>query len=126
MLLYIGFNSVRVLSYIPQIFVVMKDKQGAKAISLITWSFWTGANLTTALYATIIAPDAWLAGMSYGNTLGCLIVVVMVVYKRWKLSNDFIILDESTDLSLSVSPSLSNNVNNTNTNTDFKISDKNM
>ena len=81
---YILFNSGRVFSYIPQIFAVFKEKSPVLAISLITWSFWTAANLTTALYATFVLPDTLLAVMSYGNTLGCAIVVFMVIYKRYQ------------------------------------------
>jgi hypothetical protein len=81
---YILFNSGRVFSYIPQIIAVFKEQTPVLAISLVTWSFWTAANLTTALYATVVLPDALLAAMSYGNTLGCAIVVFLVVYKRYK------------------------------------------
>lgn len=84
--LYLAFNSVRVFSYVPQIISVAKDKSPAKAISLMTWSFWTFANLTTALYATFVVPDYLLSIMSYGNTLGCGIVVAMVICKRKKYS----------------------------------------
>lgn len=82
--LYILFNSGRVFSYIPQIIAVFKEKTPVLAISLVTWSFWTAANLTTALYATVVLPDQLLAAMSYGNTLGCAVVVFLVIYKRYK------------------------------------------
>lgn len=82
--LYFTFNTVRVFSYVPQIIAVAKDMTDAKAISLLTWSFWSMANLTTGLYATFVAHDMLLAIMSYGNTLGCTIVVGIVIYKRKK------------------------------------------
>lgn len=79
---YVSLGAVRVLSYVPQIWAVSKERSEAKAISLITWTFWTLANLTTGLYATVVVPDMLLALMSYGNTLGCAIVVGIVMYKR--------------------------------------------
>ena len=82
--MYIIFNSGRVFSYIPQIIAVFKEKNPVLAISLITWSFWTAANFTTALYATVVLPDVLLAAMSYGNTFCCAVVVLLVVYKRYK------------------------------------------
>lgn len=82
--LYFTFNTVRVFSYVPQIIAVAKETSPAQAISLLTWSFWSMANLTTALYATVVLPDTLLAAMSYGNTLGCTIVVFIVCYKRKK------------------------------------------
>jgi hypothetical protein len=82
--LYIIFNTGRVLSYLPQIFAVAREKSAATAISLVTWLFWTGANLTTGLYATFKVPDFYLALMSYGNALGCIAVVIIVMFKRAK------------------------------------------
>lgn len=82
--LYFTLNAVRVFTYVPQIIAVAKEKSSAQAISLITWSFWTMANLTTGLYATVILHDVLLAIMSYGNTLGCSIVVGIVMVKRQK------------------------------------------
>ena len=82
--MYIIFNSGRVFSYIPQIIAVFKEQNPVLAISLITWSFWTAANFTTALYATVVLPDVLLAAMSYGNTFCCAVVVLLVIYKRYK------------------------------------------
>lgn len=83
---YFLLNTVRVFSYVPQIITVGKEKSTAKAISLITWSFWTGANFITGMYASFVVKDTLLSLMSYGNTLGCGIVVGIVLYKRRKYS----------------------------------------
>lgn len=82
--LYLGFNTVRVFSYLPQILAVAKERSAATAIALPTWGFWTMANFTTGLYATFVVPDYLLAIMSYGNTLGCAVVAAIVIYKRRK------------------------------------------
>lgn len=79
---YFLLNTIRVFSYVPQIITVGKEKSTAKAISLITWSFWTGANFITGMYASFVVKDSLLSLMSYGNTLGCGIVVGIVLYKR--------------------------------------------
>jgi hypothetical protein len=79
---YLATNGLRVLSYVPQIVRVYKDKAGAQAISLSTWSFWTVSNLTTALYAAAILNDPFLSTVSAGNTACCGLVVAMVVAKR--------------------------------------------
>jgi uncharacterized protein with PQ loop repeat len=85
-LVYFLLNTVRVFSYVPQIITVAKEKSTAKAISLMTWIFWTGANLITAIYATVVVKDLLLALMSYGNSIGCGVVVGIVLYKRKKYS----------------------------------------
>ena len=86
--IYFLLNTVRVFSYVPQIITVGKEKSTAKAISLLTWSFWTGANLITGMYATFVVKDTLLSLMSYGNTLGCGIVVAIVLYKRRKYNEE--------------------------------------
>lgn len=44
------FNGLRLVSYVPQIFVLSRDTSGARSISLASYLIWTGANATTALY----------------------------------------------------------------------------
>lgn len=96
---YAFFNGARVLSYLPQIIAAAKDKSGAKAISLLTWGFWTMANFTTTLYAVIVVPDFLLAIMSAGNTLGCAIVFAIVWYKRLKYNRNKLVGDLSQEFS---------------------------
>ncbi len=43
------FNSVRVLSYLPTIWLIV-EQQDASQHSLLTWSTWFGANLTMAAW----------------------------------------------------------------------------
>lgn len=81
---YTFFNAFRLLAYIPQIIALAKEESAAKAISLITYWMWVGANFTTALYATVIMPDIWLASVSYINSGLCLAVSLMIHYKRRK------------------------------------------
>lgn len=80
--IYLVTNGLRVLSYVPQIVRVYKDKAGAQAISLGTWSFWTFSNLTTAAYALAILQDPFLLVVFGGNTACCGLLVGMVLAKR--------------------------------------------
>ncbi|MFM9941248.1 MAG: hypothetical protein ACKVP7_17330 [Hyphomicrobiaceae bacterium] len=87
LLAYGACNSVRVISYLPQIICVARDRHGARAISLSTWWMWIAANATTALYAWVNLGDATLAILNAMNTVCCLIVVTMTTCKRFASAN---------------------------------------
>ncbi|CAN0489027.1 unnamed protein product, partial [Phaeothamnion confervicola] len=76
------FNGLRLVSYFPQIVAVARDRRGAEAISLLTWSIWIGANASAALYALVNLGDVLLAVMSTFNTVCCLTVVALASHKR--------------------------------------------
>lgn len=83
--LFSFFNGLRVFSYLPQIVRVMRDTQGAVAISYSTWGLWTAANASTALYAAVSLHDATLAQINALNALFCLVVVGLTMMKRHQL-----------------------------------------
>jgi hypothetical protein len=46
--LFSFFNALRLFSYLPQIYRIVCDRNGASAISYWTWGSWTAANVSTA------------------------------------------------------------------------------
>ncbi|RTL72823.1 MAG: hypothetical protein EKK41_02815 [Hyphomicrobiales bacterium] len=76
------FNGLRLVSYVPQIFVLARDTSGARSISLASYMIWTGANATTALYVWSRLGDAPVAMLNAVNTLCCVVVIALTLYKR--------------------------------------------
>jgi hypothetical protein len=88
--LFSFFNGLRVFSYLPQIVRVMRDTQGAVAISYSTWVLWTAANASTALYAAVSLQDIALAQINALNALFCAIVIGVTAFKRHRLRRAFV------------------------------------
>jgi hypothetical protein len=81
-LLFAAFSGLRTLSYLPQIYRVARDANGASAISYATWGLWTGSNLATALYAYANLRDVYLAGVSIVSAACCAAVIALTIAKR--------------------------------------------
>jgi PQ loop repeat len=49
--LFTIFNWLRIVAYLPQIYKIARDTNGASSISYSTWLLWTAANGSTAVYS---------------------------------------------------------------------------
>jgi hypothetical protein len=86
LLAFTVFSGIRLVSYLPQICKVARDRNGASAISYSTWTLWTGCNLSTGLYAAINLSDLLLAAASVLYALCCLAVIALTAAKRRRVS----------------------------------------
>ncbi|MCK1757762.1 hypothetical protein IVA78_21700 [Bradyrhizobium sp. 137] len=75
-------NTARLLGYFPQIVRVHRDSNGAKAVSVFTWLLFSAANIATVSYAMIVSHDAAMATIFALNTLGCLTIVGLTMWRR--------------------------------------------
>jgi hypothetical protein len=58
--LFTLFNALQIVSYIPQIVSVGRDRHGATAISYSSWAIWLAGAAATVAYATVNIWDVWL------------------------------------------------------------------
>ncbi|MGX9426548.1 MULTISPECIES: hypothetical protein [Bradyrhizobium] len=80
--LFTVFNALRVISYLPQIYRIAHDTNGASAISYSTWFLWTAANGSTAVYSFSNLGDMTLGLTNGFNALCCAIVVGLTAVKH--------------------------------------------
>ena len=83
--LYVATNSIRVLSYAPQIRAVWKAEDGAQAVSIATWGFWTFAHITAVLYGWLVVHDGAFCAIFSGNLVCTAAVTMIAVRKRMGL-----------------------------------------
>ena len=79
--LYVITNSIRVFFYAPQIRAVLKAEDGARAVSITTWSFWTFAHLTAMLYGWFVLHDSAFCAIFSGN-LACTVAVTLIAIRK--------------------------------------------
>jgi hypothetical protein len=82
--LFTLFNGVRIVSYLPQIVKIARDRNGATVISYVTWGSWTAANGSAGLYAAVNLGDPTLATLNLLNAGCCLIVIGLTAWQRRK------------------------------------------
>jgi uncharacterized protein with PQ loop repeat len=79
--LYVVTNSVRIIAYAPQIRAVLKARDGAQAVSITTWTFWTFAHLTAILYGWLVVHDGFFCAIFAGN-LTCTAAVALIATRK--------------------------------------------
>ncbi len=88
--LYLLTNATRVVTYLPQIFVVWRCTDGARSVSVLTWGSWVVSQATAMLYGILVLGDLPFVAISLINFLGCGCVTVIALRRRaqWKRTRD--------------------------------------
>ena len=76
-------NACRLLAYLPQISVILKESDAA-AVSSATWLLFFLSNAITAIYAARVVADTNMALTFMANTICCGAIVALLHYKRRK------------------------------------------
>src|SRR3954452_25231388 len=72
----------RIVAYMPQIMCVYRDRNGAAAVSLLTWIMFTAANLATVSYSLTVSNDLVVAGVFALNAIFCFAITALVAARR--------------------------------------------
>jgi len=75
-------NGGRIFAYMPQIMCVYRDRNGAEAVSLVTWAMFTAANLATVSYSLTVSSDRMVASVFALNAVCCFAITGLVACRR--------------------------------------------
>lgn len=79
---YLVTNAARLLTYVPQILAVWRCRDGARSLSLLTWSSWVVSHVTAVLYGAVVTADRFLVVVSLINLVCCATVTAIAVRRR--------------------------------------------
>lgn len=79
-------NSLRALSFVPQILAVARSTDGARDIALLTWGIWTATNLLGVAYGAVVAADPLLTFSFAASALACGLTIALTVVKRLRFA----------------------------------------
>ncbi len=80
--MFVVLNAARVVAYIPQLARVNRDADGARAVSVATWTLLASADMATMAYALVVVSDVVVATLFGLSSLGSLAIVALTIWKR--------------------------------------------
>ncbi len=83
---YLVTNSARVFTYIPQIIAVWRCRDGARAISLITWYSWAVSHAAAMTYGALVVHDGFFFVISAINFACSSAVATIATQRRSRFS----------------------------------------
>ena len=80
--IFMAANTGRILAYLPQIHAAATCKNGATAVSRMTWGYFGVAHLAGAAYGVVVVNDFKMVFIFSMNFLACALVVGLVTWKK--------------------------------------------
>jgi hypothetical protein len=81
---FTALNAVRVVSYIPQMLKIFRDRHGSEAVSITTWMLFGLSHLSTVMYAIAVPGDYYMAAVFSANAICCGFIVLLTRRSRLK------------------------------------------
>jgi uncharacterized protein with PQ loop repeat len=79
---FTAFNAVRIVSYVPQMLKIWRDRHGSEAVSLMTWVLFGLSHLSTVMYAIAVPGDYYMAAVFACNAVCCGFIVGLTMWSR--------------------------------------------
>lgn len=75
-------NAARVIAYVPQLTQTLRDTSGGEATSATSWLLFLVSHLSVTLYAFINLHDVLMGTVFATNSLFCMAIVGVTIFKR--------------------------------------------
>lgn len=82
LLAFRSFNAVRVLAYFPRWRQIIRDTNGATAVSYWTWGLFAASHLSTVAYALVALRDWQMVTVFAVNAVCCICIILLTFHKR--------------------------------------------
>lgn len=82
LLAFTSFNAIRVLAYFPQMAAIIRDTNGATAVSYLTWILFAASHLSTVAYALVAVRDWQMVTVFAVNAVCCISIILLTFHKR--------------------------------------------
>ena len=79
---YAATSFVRVVAYAPQVWLVWRCIEGARSVSLLTWSSAALSHLAATVYGMLIVGDGCFTAIGIGNLAGSLAIIWVAGVQR--------------------------------------------
>lgn len=82
MLVFALFDAVRIAGFLMQMSSIVRDRNGATAISCWSWAIFAATHASNGIYSATIAQDWRLTAVFAINGACCLIIILLTFIKR--------------------------------------------
>lgn len=103
---FTAFNAFRVVSYVPQMLKIYRDRHGSEAVSIVTWALFGLSHLSTVLYAITVPVDFFMAAVFAANAVCCVSIVGLTKWSRLTFSRSVEYRPRASSQSLEPEPVL--------------------
>ena len=83
-MMYASAAFINMISFVPQVIKLLRDRSKSDAISLQTQALWLYAVVAGLLYATMIVNDPVLIAATTVTFTGCVSITLLTLFNRFK------------------------------------------
>ena len=84
--IFAASHIARFIAYWPQVIVLLRISDEARAVSVLSWALFGVSHFATAAYALVAMRDLAVFLAFAVNTVCCALIIGLTLYKRWRFA----------------------------------------